>query len=73
MNDNTPSRPLPQTYSECVAELEKILAAMQNDRCDIDNLAAYTRRASELLKACRAKLTATEEELQSVLASLQQQ
>ncbi|WP_289694688.1 exodeoxyribonuclease VII small subunit, partial [uncultured Duncaniella sp.] len=53
-----------------VSELESILRMMQSDTCDIDHLAAYTRRATELLKACRTRLTTTEEELRDILASL---
>lgn len=59
-----------KTYSESIKELEEILRLIQSDKCDIDSLAAYTRRASELLKECRARLTATEEELRTILASL---
>lgn len=44
---------------------------MQSDKCDIDHLAAYTRRATDLLKQCRARLTATEEQLRTTLESLQ--
>ncbi len=40
---------------------------MQSDRCDIDLLAAYTRRASELITECRSRLTATESELREIL------
>ncbi|MCM1076995.1 MAG: exodeoxyribonuclease VII small subunit [Bacteroides sp.] len=58
------------TYAQSVGELENILRMMQSDNCDIDHLAAYTRRATELLKACRSRLTATEEELRDILASL---
>ncbi len=58
------------TYAESVAELESILRMMQSDNCDIDLLAAYTRRATELLKACRERLTLTEEELRSILDGL---
>jgi len=58
------------SYTGCVGELESILRMMQSDSCDIDHLAAYTRRATELLKACRARLTATEEELRSILDGL---
>lgn len=59
------------TYTQAVGELEQILALMQSDKCDIDKLSAYTRRATELLKECRARLTATDEELRSILAQLQ--
>lgn len=58
------------TYAQSVSELESILRMMQSDNCDIDHLAAYTRRATELLKACRTRLTTTEEELRDILASL---
>lgn len=59
------------TYSEAVAELEKLLRTMQSDNCDIDLLSAYTRRAAELLASCRQRLTTTESELQAALADLE--
>lgn len=58
------------TYAQSVSELENILRMMQSDNCDIDHLTAYTRRATELLKACRSRLTTTEEELRDILATL---
>ena len=59
------------TYTQVVAELEEILRMMQSENCDIDQLTAYTRRATELLKDCRSRLTATDEELRSILADLE--
>ncbi len=59
------------TYAEAIAELEKILAMMQSDKCDIDSLAAYTRRATELLAKCRSQLTATDKELREILENLE--
>ncbi|MCM1164181.1 MAG: exodeoxyribonuclease VII small subunit [Muribaculaceae bacterium] len=61
------------TYSESIKELEDILRRMQSDQCDIDHLAEYTRRASELIKECRSRLTATEEELRTILSTLETQ
>ena len=58
------------TYSEKIAELEGILTSMRSDTCDIDTLAARTRRAAELLTECRAALTATETELAQILDTL---
>lgn len=58
------------SYTQCLTELEEILRRMQGDECDIDHLAAYTRRAAELLNICRSRLTATEQELETILASL---
>jgi len=61
----TPTKDL--TYSQAVAELEKILRLMQSDECDIDRLAALTRRATELIAECRSRLVATDEELRAIL------
>jgi exodeoxyribonuclease VII small subunit len=58
-------------YSEAFSELESIVSALQSDNCDIDTMVAKTKRASELLKICRSRLTATEQELKDVLAELQ--
>ena len=55
------------TYSQAISELENILRQMQSDALDIDLLATYTRRATELLTECRTRLTATDEELKTLL------
>lgn len=59
------------SYTQAVNELDSILRNMQSDACDIDLLAVYTRRATELLTECRKRLTATDKELQAILADLQ--
>ena len=59
------------TYTEAVNELDAILRTMQSDSCDIDRLTVYTRRATELLKECRRRLTTTDEELRTILADLE--
>lgn len=58
------------SYSDATAELDAILRKMQGSDIDIDMLAAYTRRATELIAECRRRLTATDEELQSILSGL---
>ena len=60
------------TYSQALAELEKILAQLRADNSDIDTLAERTRRAATLLAECRARLTRTEEELNAILADFDQ-
>ncbi|MBQ0069670.1 MAG: exodeoxyribonuclease VII small subunit [Bacteroidales bacterium] len=59
------------TYTQAVTELEELVKKMQDPECSIDNLSEYTKRAKELLDYCRAKLTATDQELKSILDSLQ--
>lgn len=58
------------TYSNAIAELESLVRKMQDENCDIDHLADYTRRSIELLQICRKKLTETDEELKKCLESL---
>ena len=60
-----------QTYNKAIKELEHILSQLRSDNCDVDTLAERTRRAAQLLKECRQRLTATEEELAAVLASIE--
>lgn len=57
-------------YSDAMSELEQIVARMQNNNCDIDHLSAYTRRALELLKICKAKLTQTDTEIKKCIEEL---
>lgn len=59
------------SYRQAVNELESILQTMQQDDCDIDNLGKLTRRATELISECRRRLIATDEELRSILATLE--
>lgn len=62
---------IPQmTFSQCLTELEGIVKMMEADNCDIDLLAVYTTRASQLLTACRDRLTITDNELQKILSNL---
>ena len=60
-----------ESYTQSLAELERILAELRSDSCDVDTLAARTRRAVELLKFCRERLTTTEDELRTILQTLQ--
>ena len=58
------------SYNAAIAELKKILDTLQSENCDIDSMVELTRRATELISACRERLTATESELQTVLDAL---
>lgn len=58
------------TYDQAMAELEDILEMLQSDNASVDTLTTLTRRAAELLKHCRNRLTATDNELRTILESL---
>lgn len=58
------------TYSEAMAQLEAIVEKMQSNQCSIDNLNDLTKKSLELLKICKEKLTATDEQLQKILSEI---
>ena len=55
-------------YAESMAELESILASLENDDVDIDTLASKVERASLLIAHCEQRLRATELSLETILA-----
>ncbi len=54
-------------YEEAVAQLEEIVDKMENDELDIDQLSDQLKRAKELVKLCKNKLTKTDEEIKKLL------
>ena len=58
------------TYAEAIAELESIVARIQDESCEIDTLKSLTSRAMELLKFCKGKLFETNESLKKLLEEL---
>lgn len=55
-------------YEEAVAQLEEIVDKMENDELDIDQLSDQLKRAKELVKLCKNKLTKTDEEIKKLLS-----
>lgn len=55
-------------YEEAVALLEEIVDKMENDELDIDQLSDQLKRAKELVKLCKYKLTKTDEEIKKLLS-----
>lgn len=58
------------TYMAAKAEIEKIVALIESDELDVDQLTKYVKQASGLVAFCKQKLTHTDEELQKVLDQL---
>lgn len=56
-------------YEAAVKELEAIVSKMENDELDIDQMSVQLKRAQELMKLCKDKLTKTDEEIQKILAN----
>lgn len=55
-------------YEAAIEELQQIVDQMEGDELDIDQLATKLKRAQQLIKLCRAKLTKTDEEIKKLLA-----
>jgi len=55
-------------YEEAVAQLEEIVEKMENDELDIDQLSEQLKRAKELVKLCKDKLTKTDGEIKKLLS-----
>lgn len=54
-------------YSDAINEIEQIVAEIESNELDIDELTEKIKRVSELLKFCKAKLHDTEEEVQKIM------
>jgi exodeoxyribonuclease VII small subunit len=50
-----------------MAELQSIVRKMENDELDIDQMAEQLKRAQELIKLCKDKLTKTDAEIKKIL------
>lgn len=57
-------------YADAMAELEAILEEIEDDAVDVDVLAARVKRAAELLRVCRARISAARVEVTQIVADL---
>ena len=55
-------------YEAAIAELQAIVSKMENNDLDIDQMSVQLKRAQELIKLCKDKLTKTDEEIKRILA-----
>ncbi len=60
-------------YKEAFDEIEAIIAEIEDETIDIDELASKVKRASELIKFCRSKLMKTEKEVKKVLEEFEEE
>jgi len=55
-------------YEEAMRQIELIVAKMENDELDIDEMSEQLKTAQQLIKLCKDKLTKTEMEIQKILS-----
>ena len=54
-------------YEEAFKELEQIVSRMENNEVGIDEMTTQLKRAKQLIKLCRDRLTKTDEEIKKML------
>lgn len=57
-------------YSDALAELEAIVAEIENEEVEMDNLLEKVQRASFLIQHCRKQLRNMESEVKKTLAEI---
>lgn len=55
-------------YEAAVSQLEDIVTKLENNELDIDQLTAELKKAQELIKLCRDRLTKTDTEIKTLLS-----
>lgn len=58
------------TYKEAITEIEEILALIENNELDVDELSEKVKRVSQLINLCKDKLKNTEEEIEKILREM---
>lgn len=66
-----PLRKKEGSFEEQMAELSRLVDDIGRDDCPVDQLEARVRRAADLIRTLRARLTATEMSVRDVLAELE--
>ena len=60
-----------QKYTEAFEELQEIVSDMEDGNISVDELAEKVKRATVLIRVCKAKLSATEGDVQKILKELE--
>jgi exodeoxyribonuclease VII small subunit len=58
-------------YSAAFNELQQIVSEMENGEISVDELSIKVKRAAELIKICKLKLSTTEEDVNEILRELE--
>lgn len=60
-------------YTDAIRELEEIVREMEQGEITVDALAEKVKRASELIKVCKDKLSSTEADVSKILEDLKEE
>ncbi len=56
-------------YEDAVRQLEDIVEKLENNALDIDEMSKQLKKAQQLIKLCKDRLTKTDAEIQKILAN----
>jgi exodeoxyribonuclease VII small subunit len=59
------------SYTDAFNELQQIVRDMEDGEITVDELSLKVKRAAELIKICKQKLTSTEEDVNLILKELE--
>jgi exodeoxyribonuclease VII small subunit len=58
-------------YSKAVEKLDEIIAKIESDDIDVDELSVKVKEAVELIKVCKSKIEKAELEVKKVVENLE--
>ncbi len=58
------------TYNQAFEELQKIVKDIEQGEISVDELTEKVKRAAELIKICKTKLTTAEEDVNTILKEI---
>ena len=58
------------SYNVAMQEVEQILASLEKNSLDVDEMSQKVKRAAELLQACKQKLYQADAEIQAVFENV---
>ena len=58
-------------YAEAYEELQRIVSEIENGEISVDELSEKVKRATQLIRICKLKLSTTEEDVNKILKDLE--
>ena len=61
-----------KTFQEAVSEIDEILAKIENEELDLDEISENVKKLASLLAMCKSKIKTTEEEIGKILDEMEE-
>ena len=61
-----------KNYAAAFEELQQIVGDIEGGEISVDELSSKVKRAAELIKICKKKLSSTEEDVNAILKELEE-